>query len=111
MFIVKVKAHVGGNVAEIAALGCGWDISELTGAAYNLHPMYRSFINLADGYGDDCDSNLDSIIDFILRYNMFDYALRTGNWCEAWKYYQSLNSGSTTFVSSSKSCGCHGVRW
>jgi len=66
LFIVKVKAHVAGNKAKIVEMGCGWDLSELTGAAYNPYPLYRNFMNMANEYGDKCDSNMDNLVDFIL---------------------------------------------
>ena len=111
LFIVKVKAHVGGNIAEIVALGCGWDTSELTGAAYNPYPMYSNFMDMASTQADTCDSNMDDMVDFILKYNAFDFAMRTGDWCSAWDYFKNLKVSGSSFVSSGKGCGCHGIRW
>lgn len=111
IFVVKVEAVMVDKTGDIAKMGCGWDIAEIYGAAYDGYPMYRNFLDLGESYSEDCDdSDADALSDFILTYYGFDFALRMGDWCTAWKYWNEMK-GTTTGagVMLGRGCGCHGA--
>lgn len=111
IFVVKVEAVMVDKTGDIAKMGCGWDNYIIYGAAYDGYPMYRNFLDLGESYSDDCDdSDTDALSDFILTYYGFDFALRMGDWCTAWKYWNEMK-GSTTGagVMLGRGCGCHGA--
>ena len=111
IFVVKVEAVMVDKTGDIAKMGCGWDNYIIYGAAYDGYPMYRNFLDLGESYSEDCDdSDADALSDFILTYYGFDFALRMGDWCTAWKYWNEMK-GSTTGagVMLGRGCGCHGA--
>lgn len=112
IYLVTVTANLNGNIAEVACMGCGWDNNTIQGVAYDGYPMYNSFLNMADTMADDCDtSSTEAMTDYILNYYAFDFALRTGDYCTAWKYwneFQGSNAGTGAGMMIGRGCGCHG---
>lgn len=112
MFVVKVEAVMVDKDGSIAKMGCGWDTATIYGAAYNSYPIYRGFLDMMDtsGSGDACNNfDMENMSDYILNYYAFDFALRMGDWCTAWKYWNELNGSTTgTGVMIGGRCGCHG---
>lgn len=108
MFIVRAEA-TGGDQAKIASLGCTFDQCVIEDATFYSQLLYSRFMDMAAGYAQDCKSNMDNIVDYIMRYYAFDFAMRNGDWCSAWQYLQSLNGGGNTMnYVIGKPCGCHG---
>lgn len=112
LFLITVEATVGGNVAAIESLGCGWDTNIIYGLAYNDKKLYDAAVNLAGSYGDNCDNNDASrFVDFILRYYAFIFAIKCGDLdqaCYYWNNYLRNNNTKTMFIGGG--CGCHGTR-
>lgn len=112
IYIVTATAdYSGADMKAIEELGCMFDVAGITGVAYNGYPIYRNFLDMIENSGIDACNNLDmeSMADYILNYYAFDFALRTGDWCTAWKYWQELNGASTgKSITIGGRCGCHG---
>lgn len=112
IFVVTVTASCDGSIGSTAKdLGCGWDNNTITGVAFNGKPIYDAAVRYASAYGNACDSaSASAFEDFVLRYYAFDFALRAGDVCQAWYYYNNyLNGGNQAAVPSSHGCGCHGT--
>lgn len=114
LYIVQVTvkpSFTAENAKALAEMGCGgWDNSVIQGYAFYGLPVYNNFLSLADSTGTDCESSLAPLADFALRYNAFDFALRMGDWCQAWYYLSNylLNHNVGPKAGYNKGCGCHG---
>lgn len=110
MFFIKVTAGCD-DWDAVEQMGCGYDDCCIKGIVYNDKPIYDSAINYASNLGDNCDDNAAKIFqDFILRYFAFKYAIKVGDLCKAWEYYNNFLKGNTSITHSfHKRCCCHGA--
>ena len=115
MFVVTATAYCDGSIGTTAKeMGCGWDNNVITGVAVNTKPIYDSAVQYASAYGDKCDTGSTSAFeDFVLRYYAFDFALKTGDICQAWYYFSNYLNGMSVSKSNGHfhGCGCHGTYW
>lgn len=110
MFFIKVTTGCD-DWDAVEQMGCGYDDCCIKGIVYNDKPIYDSAINYASNLGDTCDDNAAKIFqDFILRYFAFKYAIKVGDLCKAWEYYNNFLKGNTSITHSFHNrCCCHGA--
>lgn len=107
-----VRAYSTCSVESAADTDCGCVSNVITGAAYNGKPLYDTAVRHADSYGNTCATNdLSQFVDWLLRYYGFQFALKSGDLCQAYYYWSNYLSGTAApGLSASNSCGCRGTR-
>lgn len=86
---------------------CGMDNLYTMGITYNLRPLYNLGMNYVRELADTCDIPRN-FINYILRFKAFELAIRTGNYTDAFKYWDAFFKNKTSSISKPKGCGCHG---
>lgn len=102
LFFVYVK--VKGTPS--ADTPCGMDNITTLGVVFNFYPLYQHAFNYIKELSNTC-SIPKNFINYILQYKAFEFAIKTGHYTEAIKYWKKFfmeikNSAITS------NCGCHG---
>ena len=109
LFLVKVYADCNGNMEDIVNAGCGYDVNPCVGLAYNGYPIYSNIMNLVSSFKNDCDSDIAPIMDLMLKYYGFQFAVKCSDFCKAAKYLDMLTNNTTVLSGGGSHCGCHGT--
>lgn len=91
------------QVTITSDLPCGKDIVDKK-IIYNRDLLYNKGLRYIKDLGDTCNISKE-FIDFILKKEAFEYAVKTCNVDKAVKYWNLLTGVHQIIV---KSCGCHG---
>ncbi len=100
--IIKVKGTWGMDTP------CGSDREFFYAVAFDPIPIYNQGMGYLKELSKNCETP-DNFIDFILREQGFEYALKTGNYDKAEEYYDNyLKNGMKTgrSINYKKGCGC-----
>ena len=102
LFFVYVK--VKGTPS--ADTPCGMDNITTLGVVFNFYPLYQHAFNYIKELSNTC-SIPKNFINYILQYKAFEFAIKTGHYTEAIKYWKKFfmkikNSAITS------NCGCYG---
>ena len=97
------------SVKGIAAIDtpCGMDNIHTIGVITNLYPIYKQSIKLLSNLQDDCQNSQD-IVNFILKLNALDLAIKTCNYVTAIKYWNKYFSEVSLNNVLINNCGCNG---
>lgn len=85
---------------------CGMDNGTIMGVAVNLKPIYNTMMSYIKETNNDCNIP-KGFIDSILKYKAFTLCLKTGNYTEAIKKWDSIIKDRE--IVTSKNCGCNGI--
>lgn len=99
---VRCKGTVG------ACTPCGLDEMTTVGVTFDEKLLYQRVMDYTKALADDCTIPV-GFTDFILLWNAFKAAIRTGHFKPAIKYWNVLFEGNdNATVHITKGCGCHG---
>jgi len=87
---------------------CTLDENIGLGVVYNVRPIYNIGMSYVRELSSMCDIP-KGFIDYILRYNALELALRTGHYTEAIKYWDRFFSKRLPDIPRYKGCGCNGA--
>lgn len=102
LFFVYIKTK--GTPA--ANTPCGMDNIITLGVVYNLYPLYQHAFSYIKELSDTC-SIPKNFINYILQYKAFEFAIKTGHYTEAIKYWKRFFMGIKDSVIT-PNCGCYG---
>lgn len=85
---------------------CGMDNITTLGVVSNFYPLYQHAFNYIKELNDTC-SIPKNFINYILQYKAFEFAIKTGHYTEAIKYWKKFFMGIKDSVITSN-CGCYG---
>lgn len=101
LFFVKVTTK-GGPCNDIP---CDWNKQSIIGTVANMYPIYQKGMNYIREMEKTC-SIPSGFIDFILKIEALELALKTGNYTLAAKYYRMFMKGCNRNHNSSSKGGC-----
>ena len=100
-----VLANVRGIPTE--DVPCGMDNVYTIGVITNLYLIYRNAMKLLSESQDNCKNSSKALIDYILKLNAFDLAIKTCNYVTAIKYWNKYFKKGLPNVLTDN-CGCDG---
>lgn len=103
LFFVYVRCK--GTVA--ANTPCGLDEMTTVGVTFDEKLLYQRVMDYTKSLSDDCIISI-GFTDYILLWEAFKAAIKTGHFKPAIKYWNMLFSNSDTITYTTKGCGCHG---
>lgn len=116
-YLFFVYAYARGTYAD--GTPCNMKSYTLLGVVYNKYPIYKKAVKLLDNM-DNCTPD-DELIDWILRWKMFNLALECGDYTRAIEIWNEqttditydecgneISSASSTGNRSTSNCNCHG---
>ena len=86
---------------------CDMDNVHTLSVITNLYLIYRNGLKLLSEAQDDCQNSSKSLVDFILKLNAFDLAIKTCNYVTAIRYWNKYFK-SDKYQSLTNNCGCNG---
>lgn len=86
---------------------CGFDKNLILGTVIDLSQIYSIMMDGINQIGNDCTIPTN-FINNILQFNAMDFAIKTGNYPLAIKYWKDFFSDEKTVTSITNKCGCHG---
>lgn len=101
MFFVYAKAKGAPNWD----CPCGFDDTISVGVTFSMCPIYNATMQYVKEVENSCDLPAN-FIDMILQFKAIQYAIESGHFTEAIKYYNKFYKGIN--IHNFKSCGCHG---
>lgn len=84
---------------------CGMDNMTTLGVIFDSEILYKIAMNYTKELANTCIIP-QYFKDFILKYNAFKFALNTGHYLVAIKFFKDLINSATSPIT--KPCGCHG---
>lgn len=103
LFFVFVK--IKGVPSECTP--CRLDEEVTLGVTFDENILYQKVMDFTKDLAKDCQIPSE-FADFILLWNAFKASVETEHYIPAIKYWQMLFDKSSTSVSGTKNCGCHG---
>lgn len=86
---------------------CGMDTTTTLGATLDYSKIYNNAMGYIKELADTCNIS-SGFQDFLLRYNMFNIAFKSGHIIPAIKMWKSIMGDVITGTNVRAKCGCHG---
>lgn len=105
IFFVYITTNGAFKVVGDMPIPCGADDPTTMGTVTNLYPFYQQAMNYIKSLGATCTIP-QAFIDYILRLQGLELAVKTGNYPEALNFYNKYFKDREGEVINNGGCGC-----